>query len=735
MEPLHQSPFLSDLDNDFHPSGLLPDSLNLSPHQPAFDSFDLRPSSPHYPATPSYNGSYQNSPYSAFSELEFDSNDDSRDRFDNDPLVIPPDDQDRSEYDPPNSGGLLMFDDNFMSGVNNTNRVSVSITPAEDAHSPGYYDHASPSSSNGGAESGAENDRRSPASSISSSRPGVSASPHLAFNQLRVGSPYHTPVSMPGESASPQMKPQSPPLLVIPDLVQPGGYTQDRPVIHAPEGDGVGPRLNFVPPTPVSGGEATQATGFRNNPISQGSATPSVVPSSSSWAHHSSDPSANSAPSQPASDFRSGAGSSGGSGLFNFPGAQSQQSTTADLPTSVQGEEYLLPPSPSRTRSKSDTSARPPQWQHSSLFSQQVPQNQHSSSNFASGRTVHMNDVFASDDVRPSSASAIQTSLSSGSLPHPYPFQSSTSQPSNYLSADFPLKRSNSEGNRGHRQSRSEDLRPTMLGPYPGSSIPNFPPSRHVGLIAQQSQFLHPPSSQPFARGHRRSLSGGSRERGSIAGPSWGGARVSPYGPSPTSSPSRLPEPLPDLGFGNGQTPLINNVYSDGHSSGGSRGETPGVAVARPNVTTTATADASMKRRINDAKFQCPVPGCGSTFTRHFNLKGHMRSHNDEKPFQCKWPGCGKGFARQHDCKRHEQLHSNHRPFTCDGCRKPFARLDALNRHLRSEGGSGCMKTQDSSLDQQTAYTRDSSLDQQPVHPKVESDWADYGAGAGAVMV
>ncbi|KAI0311032.1 hypothetical protein OF83DRAFT_1069511 [Amylostereum chailletii] len=112
-----------------------------------------------------------------------------------------------------------------------------------------------------------------------------------------------------------------------------------------------------------------------------------------------------------------------------------------------------------------------------------------------------------------------------------------------------------------------------------------------------------------------------------------------------------------------------------------SRASTPYTAVAKVNVTTSATADASMKRRINDAKFMCPVPGCGSTFTRHFNLKGHMRSHNDEKPFQCKWPGCLKGFARQHDCKRHEQLHSNHRPFTCEGCKKPFARLDALNRH------------------------------------------------------
>ncbi|KII85061.1 hypothetical protein PLICRDRAFT_116803 [Plicaturopsis crispa FD-325 SS-3] len=103
--------------------------------------------------------------------------------------------------------------------------------------------------------------------------------------------------------------------------------------------------------------------------------------------------------------------------------------------------------------------------------------------------------------------------------------------------------------------------------------------------------------------------------------------------------------------------------------------------VSKPNVTTGRTAEASHRRRKQEANFQCPIPGCKSTFTRSFNLKGHLRSHNEEKPFQCKWPGCGKGFARQHDCKRHEQLHSNFRPFLCDGCQKTFARMDALNRH------------------------------------------------------
>ena len=45
---------------------------------------------------------------------------------------------------------------------------------------------------------------------------------------------------------------------------------------------------------------------------------------------------------------------------------------------------------------------------------------------------------------------------------------------------------------------------------------------------------------------------------------------------------------------------------------------------ATSTVTSLRTIDASHRRRKQDAKFLCPVPGCGSTFTRSFNLKGAL---------------------------------------------------------------------------------------------------------------
>lgn len=237
---------------------------------------------------------------------------------------------------------------------------------------------------------------------------------------------------------------------------------------------------------------------------------------------------------------------------------------------------------------------------------------------------------------------------------------------------------------------------------------------------------MSPGRSHSASPGHIRRTSSGQR-------------RVSPY-PSPHTSPNPRVKDLPydgGLEYNGGVLHVDGNLgfpQQQGYSSayGGLSGSysptstaasayhTPGqspspgppltleTAVPKPTVTTGRTANASHRRRKQDAPFVCPIAGCGSTFTRSFNLKGeievsfedpigwlnlylscdlgHIRSHNEEKPFLCKWPACGKGFARQHDCKRHEQLHQNYRPFSCEGCSKQFARMDALNRHCELFG-------------------------------------------------
>lgn len=52
----------------------------------------------------------------------------------------------------------------------------------------------------------------------------------------------------------------------------------------------------------------------------------------------------------------------------------------------------------------------------------------------------------------------------------------------------------------------------------------------------------------------------------------------------------------------------------------------PILQVEKQQVTTSATQAASASRRRNEAHFVCPVPGCGSTFTRRFNLRGRSNS-------------------------------------------------------------------------------------------------------------
>lgn len=138
--------------------------------------------------------------------------------------------------------------------------------------------------------------------------------------------------------------------------------------------------------------------------------------------------------------------------------------------------------------------------------------------------------------------------------------------------------------------------------------------------------------------------------------------------------------------------PALKPSADNGMRAGGRHVKSASVQCAAfahtPVVTTSAAQAASASRRKAEAQYVCPFPDCTSTFTRQYNLRGHMRSHMDQRPFKCDWPGCGRSFARTHDCKRHQNLHLNIKPYSCEACGKTFARLDALNRHHKSEGGA-----------------------------------------------
>lgn len=87
------------------------------------------------------------------------------------------------------------------------------------------------------------------------------------------------------------------------------------------------------------------------------------------------------------------------------------------------------------------------------------------------------------------------------------------------------------------------------------------------------------------------------------------------YRPAPQSPAS--PSPSPEASSSQGGAGA--NHYP---SASGVPRLPPILQVEKVTVTTSATQLASASRRRNEANFLCPVPGCGSTFTRRFNLRG-----------------------------------------------------------------------------------------------------------------
>ncbi|KAL6866302.1 hypothetical protein ACO1O0_002409 [Amphichorda felina] len=86
-----------------------------------------------------------------------------------------------------------------------------------------------------------------------------------------------------------------------------------------------------------------------------------------------------------------------------------------------------------------------------------------------------------------------------------------------------------------------------------------------------------------------------------------------------------------------------------------------------------------------EANFQCMIKGCGKFFSRSYNFKSHMETHDEKReyPFPCQVPSCTKKFVRKTDLQRHHQsVHAKERNHKCDYCGRLFARKDTLRRFV-----------------------------------------------------
>ncbi|KAK4097142.1 hypothetical protein N658DRAFT_489455 [Parathielavia hyrcaniae] len=96
-----------------------------------------------------------------------------------------------------------------------------------------------------------------------------------------------------------------------------------------------------------------------------------------------------------------------------------------------------------------------------------------------------------------------------------------------------------------------------------------------------------------------------------------------------------------------------------------------------------------------EANFQCEVKGCGKLFSRSYNFKAHMETHDEKReyPFPCQAPDCSKKFVRKTDLQRHHQsVHLRERTHKCDYCNRMFARKDTLRRGPTRHMEDGCSK-------------------------------------------
>jgi hypothetical protein len=173
------------------------------------------------------------------------------------------------------------------------------------------------------------------------------------------------------------------------------------------------------------------------------------------------------------------------------------------------------------------------------------------------------------------------------------------------------------------------------LAPYPPGSVYN--PQLPTAPARTHSPTGHtpPPPAAPLSHppSHFLSVQPPAGSTSSGTAPSLSAIFTQP--PSTMASPdsstpstvTSLPSAVPPITPDDGEDSPGGDRSGSPFTPGSVPRLPPIMQVEKVQVTTTATQAASASRRRNEAHFVCPVPGCGSTFTRRFNLRGGLRPY------------------------------------------------------------------------------------------------------------
>ncbi|KAJ3212848.1 hypothetical protein HK099_007658 [Clydaea vesicula] len=116
---------------------------------------------------------------------------------------------------------------------------------------------------------------------------------------------------------------------------------------------------------------------------------------------------------------------------------------------------------------------------------------------------------------------------------------------------------------------------------------------------------------------------------------------------------------------------------------------TPSNLQQKPAETQSSTLESVKIRSGSQSRtHQCHYPGCQRVFSRAYNLKTHVLTHNKNRPrpYRCDYLGCSKAFVRDADLNRHKGIHNKVKVpnLNCLSCNKTFTRPDALARHKQT---------------------------------------------------